>query len=105
MAILYVFKVNDPNNVGPFPPSVASSTWLTNLIIWFENNQIANSKYSNVVVFADDAELNAFVNTYKCTDAGLLADISAWKSAHNVSYSSQYFTLTDAGVSPTPVVS
>jgi hypothetical protein len=105
MAILYVFKINDPNNAGAFPPSVLSSTWFASITTWLDNNQITSSKYSNVVVFADETELNAFLSTHTLTDAGLLADIAAWKSAHNVSYSSQYFTLTDAGVSPNPVVS
>jgi len=105
MAILYVFKINDPNNVGAFPPSVVSSAWLAGITTWLDNNQITSSKYSNVVVFADDTELNAFLNTYRCTDSALLADIAAWKSTHNVSYSNQYFTLTDAGISTTPIVS
>ena len=105
MAILYVFKINDPNNAGAFPPSVTASSWFTNVTTWFSNNEIANSKNSNVVLFADETELNAFLNTYRCTDASLLADIDAWKSAHGVSYSSQYFTLTDAGVSTSPIVS
>jgi len=105
MAILYVFKINDPNNAGAFPPSVRSSSWLTNLTTWIENNQIASSKNSSVMLFANETELNSFLNTYRCTDASLLSDIATWKSAHGVSYSNQYFTLTDAGISPTPIVS
>ena len=105
MAILYVFKINDPNNAGAFPPSVLSRTWFASITTWFSNNEIANAKHSNVVLFADETELNAFLNTYRCTDASLLADIDTWKSAHGVSYSSQYFALTDAGVSVTPIIS
>ena len=105
MAILYVFKTNDPNNVGPFPPSVVESSWLINLTTWLDNNKLTTSKSSHSVVFADEAELNAFLNTYRCTDSVILSDIAAWKSAHGVSYSTQYFTLADAGVSTSPIVS
>ena len=105
MAILYVFRINDPNNAGGFPPSVTASSWFTSVTAWFTANQIASSKPANVVLFANETELNAFLSTHTLTDAGLLADIAAWKSAHGVSYSSQYFTLTDAGVSTSPIVS
>lgn len=102
MAILYVFKINDPNNAGPFPPSVLASDWLKNIGDWFNKNQIATSQYCNVVLFANTSELNSFLSTHTLSDSALLADVASWKSAHGVTYSSQYFTLTDAGISPTP---
>jgi len=105
MAILYVFKTNDPNNVGVYPPSVTASDWFVRLKSFFDKNQISSTEYSNSLLFANETELNTFLNTYRCTDSTLLADIAAWKSAHGVSYSSQYFTLTDAGVSTSPIVS
>lgn len=106
MAILYVFKVNDPNGVGPVPPTVASSAWFTGLQEYFQKNQIAsNPGVSDVCLFANESELNAFISAHTLTDASLLADVSAWKSAHDVSYSHQYYTLTNAGISPTPFIS
>jgi hypothetical protein len=106
MVILYVFKVNDPNTVGGFPPSVMTNSWYTNLIHSFDLNGIGGfGQYTNVLIFADETELNSWISTHTLNDTGLLADISAWKSAHGVSYSSQYFTLTDAGVSLSPIVS
>jgi hypothetical protein len=105
MAILYVFTVNDPNNAGAFPPSVTASSWGTNTNAWFQKNQIAGSENSNVVLFADETALNAFLSTHTLADPGLLADITSWKSTHGVSYSSQYFTLTSAEISPTSIVS
>ena len=105
MAILYVFKINDPNNAGGFPPSVTASSWFTSVTAWFTSNQIASSNSANVVLFANETEINEFLSAHTLTDAGLLSDVSAWKSAHGVSYSSQYFTLTDAGISPTPIIS
>jgi len=106
MAILYVFKVNDPNNVGGFPPSVMASSWYTTLVESFDSNGIGGfGQYTNTLIFANETELNSWISAHTLTDTGLLADVASWKSAHNVSYSSQYFTLTDAGVSPTPIAS
>lgn len=105
MAILYVFKINDPNNAGSFPPSVLASDWFKNLLSYMENNEIAMSKNSNTLLFANEAALNSFFDAHRCTDSALLADIAAWKSAHGVSYSNQYFTLTDAGITATPAIS
>lgn len=105
MAILYVFKVNDPNNAGGFPPSVVSSSWFAGLTSYMNSNEIAASQNSNVLLFDDETALNSFLNSYRLTDSALLADIASWKSAHGVSYSNQYFTLTNAGIAPTPLVS
>ncbi len=106
MAILYVFKVNDPSLAGGFPPSVTASSWFTNLTNYFDLNGIGGvGQNVNALLFADETELNVFLSAHTLSDAGLLADITAWKSAHGVSYSSQYFTLTSAGISPTPIVS
>ena len=105
MTILYVFKINDPNDAGSFPPSVLASAWFTNLLSYMKNNEVAGSKNSNILLFADETALNSFFDAHRCTDSALLADITAWKSAHGVSYSNQYFTLTNAGVSPTPIIS
>ena len=105
MAIFYVFTVNDPNKVGHFPPSVLASTWYDNLLAYVRDHNLAGGANAHGILFADETALNNYLTTYKCTDAGLLADISAWKSAHNVSYSSQYFALTDASVSVTPIIS
>ena len=88
MAILYVFKVNDPNNVGAFPPSVATSAWATALAANFAANGIGGQgQNTNALLFANDTELNSWVTAHTLTDASLLADVTAWKSAHGVSYS------------------
>ena len=101
MAILYVFKINDPNNVGTFPPSVASSTWLASLT----NEMIKNGLNSNSILFDSETEMNTWLSTYRLTDTSLLSDIAAWKSAHGVSYSDKYYSLSDASVSVNGIVS
>ena len=105
MAILYVFTVNDPNNAGGFPPSVVASDWFTSLNEYNEKHEIASAMNSTTLLFADETALNTYLSTYRCTDPSLQADLASWKSAHGVSYSSQYFTLTSAGISPTPIFS
>ena len=104
MAILYVFTVNDPNNAGPFPPSVASSSWFASLNDYNTKHALSISQTNTTLLFADETALNTYLSAHRCTDAGLLADIASWKSAHGVSYTNQYFTLTSAGISPDPII-
>jgi len=105
MAILYVFTAKDPNNAGLFPPSVVESAWLKSLNEYNNENEFAVSANHTIILFNDESALNSYIATYRCTDPSLLADIASWKSAHGVSYSSQYFTLTSAGISPSPIIS
>jgi len=101
MAILYVFKANDPNNAGGFPPSVVSSSWFTNL----NNEMNKNGLNSSSILFDSETELNTWLSTYRLTDADLLSDIATWKSAHGVSYSNKYYSLNDASVSVNGILS
>ena len=105
MAILYVFTAKDPNNAGFFPPSVVESAWLKSLNEYNNENAFAVSDNHTIILFDDESALNSYIATYRCTDASLLADIASWKSTHGISYISQYFTLTSAGISPSPIVS
>jgi len=106
MAIIYVFSVNNPNNVSILPPSVEGSAWISNLDNWLSENNICKDINGGFIAkFDNEDTLNSFLSTHKCVDSALLADINLWKSAHGVSYSSQYFTLTDANISSTPIIS
>jgi len=104
MAILYVFTVDDPTNAGLFPPSVAASDWFNSLNEYNRQHALAMGERNVTMLFADETALNTYLSTYRCTDADLIADLASWKSAHGVSYISQYFTLTSAGISPTPIM-
>ena len=104
MAILYTFQILDPNEVGPWPPSVLSSTWLTSLSDYFKKNA-SLTPTGALMIFADETGLNNFLNTYRCTDSALLADIATWKSAHGVEYHTNYYTLPDAGITTAGIVS
>jgi len=89
MAVIYTFTVNDPNNVGPFPPSVTGSAWASSVMTFLEANA-ANKGNVAIITFADTDAANSFVSTYALTDPTLLADIAAWKSAHSVSYTTSW---------------
>jgi hypothetical protein len=89
--ILYQFSFTDPNNVGAWPPSIENSPWLANLASWLRTNDIGNG----TVIFDSEEALNDWLNTYKLTDAALLADLDAWKTAHNVAFTYKYYQLSD----------
>lgn len=103
MAILYVFTANDPNNVGHYPPSFVSNAQATKLADYITQNGTTGPS-STQLVFADESALNAFLAEYTITDAGLLADIASWKSAHGITYSSNYYSLPDAGITTPGVI-
>lgn len=104
MAILYVFTVNDPGDVGAFPPSVTDSDWFRSIESFWDNNSISNWRLSEktVIIFDNQAALDTYIADYKLTDSTLVADVNAWKSAHGISYSTAYYTLADANITPTP---
>jgi len=104
MAILYTFQILDPNEVGPWPPSVLSSTWLTGLSDYFKKNA-SLTPGGALMIFADETALNTFLNAYRCVNSALLADIASWKSAHSVQYVTNYYSIPSAGISTAGVVS
>ncbi len=105
MSILYIFKTIDPNNAGIFPPSVTASSWYAGLFAYFTKNDISAATHVVALSFNDATELNGFLSTYTLRDSALLADISAWKSAHGVSYTTQIFNLTNDSSDYTPLIS
>ena len=106
MAILYVFKINDPNDAGYFPPSVQASTWFENTTSYFLKNSLESADHSTVyTMFQDSSELNSWIAAHTLSDPALLADVAAWKSEHGVSYTNQYFDLSADGGTYTPIIS
>lgn len=110
MAILYVFSVNDPNNVGPFPPSVVASTWYQTMQEYAAANTPGDVDLFSVVVtpvtqeygaffFKDETDFYAFMATNTLTDASLLADIDAWKTAHSVTHHHKIYSISDTNAS------
>ena len=105
MAILYVLEVNDPNEVGAYPPSVLASEWHTRFAQWFQNHSGNPIKWSGpYVLFNTEAELDDFLNEFRLTDATLLADVDLWKSSHSISYTNRFYDLSSAGISKTGIL-
>ena len=92
MKILFKFSFTDPNNVGIWPPSIVNSSWLSGIQSWLQ----ANETGIGAVIFDDQTALTNWLNTYRLTDATLLADLAAWKTAHNITFTSSYYELTDS---------
>jgi hypothetical protein len=93
--ILLTFTVTDPNNVGPWPPSVNDSSWVTNMQTLIAATQIDGN---GTLMFNNEEELRNFVNTNRLTDPTVIADIAAWKAAHNMTYLYEYYTVTDLAI-------
>lgn len=102
MAILYVFTVTNSSNAEDFPPSVLSSSWFDNLINYFNTYSIGGLHRNVAIIFEDQSALTNWINEYKLTDSALINDVNAWKSAHGITYSSNYYALSAANISPTP---
>ena len=90
MAILYVYKINDPNNVGPYPPSVNVSEWGANMAKYFHDHGLSGE----YLIFPNESELDNFLATFRITDPVLLADIELWKSEHGVTYVHEFYDLS-----------
>jgi hypothetical protein len=110
MAILYVFTVTDPNNVGPFPPSVVASAWHQNVEEYTSAHQPGDTGLFSTVVtpitaefgaffFNNTDELTAWMNEHTLTDSSFIADIEAWKVAHSVTYQHNIYNIVDTGES------
>jgi hypothetical protein len=100
MAILYVFTIDDPNNSGAFPPSVAGSDWLANFLTYAGFKSIGgNSGYIYAFVFDNKSEIDSWIEEYGLTDDSLLSDLRKWTVDHQVTYSHKFYTLTDTAVS------
>ena len=105
MAILYVLTVTTSNGVDGFPPSVMGSDWYASISSYWNANCLSKDWAENgkaVIIFSDQTALDAYITEHTLTDSSLLADVATWKFEHGVSYSTVYYTLTDAGITPTP---
>ena len=92
MAILYVLTINDPSNVGPFPPDVLASDWYANFFNVASFQGLGgNTGYTFSFIFNTQDDLNAWV-TANALDPSLQASIDRWKG-FGVSYENNFYTL------------
>jgi len=93
MAILCTLTFNDPYSMGVYPPNVLDSDWFKSSSANFTFIGTLNdgsTSFSFTQSFADETALNDFLSTYTLNDPALLADIAAWKTAHNISYETKF---------------
>lgn len=106
MPILYVFNVVNPSLVTPFPPTVEKSKWFEDLVKYHSIHAIAGvtDSGSALLLFSNQDEVNNYLDQYRLTDANLIADINLWKQTHKITYSSYFYTLTDANITSMPII-
>jgi hypothetical protein len=111
MAILYTLIVDNPNpsTVEVFPPSMRDSTWLNTLIrtvqsIGFVITDGSSNLGSQFIIFDSETDLNNFLNTNRLTDPTMIADLTAWKTAHNIKYNTKAYSLTTTPVTLNPLI-
>lgn len=103
MAILYIFTVDAPDGVESFPPSVMGSEWYAGLVNYCNDYAPGGSSNTTLLIFADQPALEAYISQFRLTDEALLSDIELWKTTHGVTYSTQYYALSDATITPPPL--
>jgi|LakMenE18May11ns_1017448.scaffolds.fasta_scaffold9823533_3 hypothetical protein len=103
MAILYTLTISDPNNAGYFPPSfLQSGTQGEKLSQYLLTKSVLRDEGGVYgLIFGSESDLNAWLSEYSITDTALKAELATWKSTHGVSYTSNYYSLPSAGITPT----
>ena len=107
--ILHIFTINGPDNVSPWPPSVIASGWPARLsesaISSGGYNQVNSNGAKTCFIWNNETELNNYVNTYRLTDAALISDLNAWKAAHGITFTTEYYNLSGSSITVPDVVS
>jgi hypothetical protein len=92
MAILYVLTIDDPTNVGPFPPDVLASDWYANFISSASFQAIGgNTGYVYSWIFDNQTEIDSWTAEYKAP-SDVQSSLDNWKT-FSVSYENKFYTL------------
>jgi len=107
MSIFYVFAINDPNNVGAYPPSMENNTWTNNIGDYLESNSAASTQVGsstfNFLSFENKTALDSWLAEHTLSDASIISDLNTWKSTHGVSFQSYYFDTANSTAITGPV--
>jgi len=133
MKIMCLIKITCPlkDGIAPtqFAPTIrkdqfsrTSDDWLDNFFkhsdpyiyhkIDFEEHlhlQTQNTLYqrktnqSSVLLFDSEEELNAWANNCRLTDPLLIADQETWKTAHGITFTYEYYSLSPT-TGPDPII-
>ena len=122
MKIMCLIKVTCPlkNGIAPIPlASTLRSTWGDTFFKYsdpyiynkfdFEVNfhlQILTQRKTNynvVLLFDSEEELNVWANNCRLTDSQLIADQKMWETAHGITFTYEYYSLSPT-TGPEPIV-
>lgn len=96
MAILYVLKINCPDGITPYPPTVENSQLWDDYVKFTENNLLNSGlklRTGNCLYFNDEKELQDFLTKFKF-DSTLLSDLEEWKKYHGISFETVLYEIT-----------
>lgn len=93
MTILYVYTFDDPNGVGPIPPTFHTSEQGAKIHKAHVENELGGWHVDGraVLMFNNEDEFTAWVNEHRITDPVLLADMQAWDKAYNIVHHHRFF--------------
>ena len=132
MKIMCIIRTNCPLNDGiapfMFPPTIENSEWAQNFKEYtklncdgyvkhdlleddyrfdgYYNNSYYNKRtdYSIVLLFDSEEKLNSWISNCKLTDPILKSDMNMWQTAHGITFTYEYYTLSPT-TGPDPVIS
>ena len=100
MAILYTFKIINPNRVPlPIPPTLTS--WYEKLSKYRKSNDIRHVEFSEdltMIIFENEEALIKFSDEHRITDPVLLEDLELWKSTYGIDYITRYYDLPESNI-------
>ena len=89
--MIYIFKVNDPNNAGAIPPTLFE--WLGEVKTWLEDEKNVFGTHTFYIPFDSEEELSTFMTRFTLTDPVLKSDLATWKAEHGVSFINEVYRL------------
>ena len=114
MKIMCFVKITCPLKNGIAPPVFAPTfrnAWLENFVKYSEQyyyNKTPNLKndptnYDSVLLFDSEEELTTWANNCRLTDPQLIEDQKTWKTAHGITITHEYYSLSPT-TGPEPFV-
>ena len=103
MAILYYMKVNNPNNVNLFPPSLSEGDYATTLMNAVSMcPSVSSANGTTLQIFKDIPALTTYISSIALSGAQQAA-LTEWKTANNITITYEIFDLTTSETTaPTP---
>lgn len=101
--IIYSLTVDKPFGVDTFPPSFDDTEYIQNLVRNTGKYGSVTSDAGQLCLFANETELNAWLDANRLTDSALIADLNTWKVAQGITFNTRVFQLSSTDITVTPV--